>query len=465
MEIPGYRYPGAKPFESADTNLFFGRERDVASLMAYAQINPITVLHGKSGIGKTSLAHICSAKLATEHQADVCYIRFGTYISSAVDQTPLQKVILSLLHKVPAASELSKIQSRLPNLDFSLWHALKKREFSREANQGYLVLVFDQFEELFTYPSESIDAFASELGRIIAAAAPKEYENLAITNPETLSAKSWNALLSPPKIHILLLIRSDRLHLLNDISQYLPTVFQQQFRLGPLSPEQAREALIRPAVASGEYISPVFHYAPEAEKEIIDFLSSGGTRSIEPFQLQILASTIERKIEHPDFVVRPEYLGSIHEIFENYYEFKIENLDDEEQLAARNLIENGLILEEEKMRLTLHEGQIARDYPVSRETLEQLVNSNLLRRVLSEKGGFLYELSHDTLVDPILQSKMTRIERERQQRKVAEYEALRTHEQSKLEKIRTERRQTRRLTLALLLSVLLNLLLLWLLVM
>ena len=106
--------------------------------------------------------------------------------------------------------------------------------------------------------------------------------------------------------------------------------------------------------------------------------------------------------------------------------------------------------ESEERRISLYEGQIL-NAGVTAESLQILVDSHLLRAEPSPQGGFTYELSHDTLVAPVLEAKKKRMtvleeERERAERlqkaeelkearlKIAE-EKKRAEEQSKLRTI------------------------------
>lgn len=126
-------------------------------------------------------------------------------------------------------------------------------------------------------------------------------------------------------------------------------------------------------------------------------------------------------------------LGNVEEIYENYYEDQLATLkDDTERHAARILIEEGLVFEEEERRLSIFEGVIYRNYGLSADGLRRMVDSHLLRAEPSLQGGYNYELSHDTLVRPVLKAKRKRkdaeaeIEAERRKReREAEMEGLR----------------------------------------
>jgi uncharacterized protein HemX len=67
-----------------------------------------------------------------------------------------------------------------------------------------------------------------------------------------------------------------------------------------------------------------------------------------------------------------------------------------------------------------------------------LVDSHLLRAEPSLRGGYTYELSHDTLVAPILKAKTERMEEERQLREAE----LRKQREAELAEERRKRRRT-----------------------
>ena len=48
-------YPGPRPFERGEHNLFFGRDREVADLLSLMIAHREVLLYAQSGAGKTSL--------------------------------------------------------------------------------------------------------------------------------------------------------------------------------------------------------------------------------------------------------------------------------------------------------------------------------------------------------------------------------------------------------------------------
>ncbi len=143
-------------------------------------------------------------------------------------------------------------------------------------------------------------------------------------------------------------------------------------------------------------------------------------------------------------VVTIQDVGDIESMIENYYDEKIDALTYLEQRnAARMLIEDGLIFAEEKRRLSLYERQIYHTYHLSEETLRLLVNSHLLRAEPGLESGFTYELSHDTLIEPILKSREKRLKQEQEKADLLQLQ----QRELELELERKKRRKARNLAI------------------
>ncbi|MCP4439923.1 MAG: hypothetical protein GY810_13340 [Aureispira sp.] len=111
--------------------------------------------------------------------------------------------------------------------------------------------------------------------------------------------------------------------------------------------------------------------------------------------------------------ITPAYLGGkigIQHILNNYYEEQIQSIEDVQQkLIARQVIEEGLIVG--GVRVSLAEAIVKRNYRVSDELLSQLLKTRLIR-IENTHLGRAFEVSHDTLVEPILESFSKRFEKE-----------------------------------------------------
>lgn len=408
-----YRYPGAKPFQTKESFIFYGRENDATELYQLIGLEPLVVLHSKSGIGKSSLINAgLIPKVKTVEEFQSFNIRFFANTKEKAE-TPLEITFSTISSR---SKLLDKIRPK--EEDNSLWYYLKSWQLSQPPGQGIL-LIFDQFEELFTYSEEDVEQFARQLSEALYTTLPQPYclrrKAEFEKDSQYLNAEELAQLDLPLNLRVLMAIRSDRMSLLKKLKQYLPTILSADYELQPLTKDQAEDAILSPAYNKNNFATPVFDYSDEAIEFLLDYLSESGKETIESFQLQILCEYIERNVVKKSGKTNIEQtdISNPDQILENYYFDKISAISDpEEQLAARKFIEEGLIFEEEERRLSLYEGQIFKTYNVSPTLLRRLIDTHLIRSEPSMRGGYSYELSHDTLVAPVLKAKAKRVEKE-----------------------------------------------------
>lgn len=415
-----YRYPGARPFTTGQQKIFYGRTVEIHDLSKLIGIEQLVLLFSKSGMGKSSILNAgIIPKIEDEGRLMPFDIRFRAFAEGEADM-PLDKA------RARIRSQSALLDRIRPEGSDSLWYQLKSRQLSGKKEQGFL-LVFDQFEELFTYPQSAIEPFAEELSELLFTNIPTDYreelERKLAANATEFSEAELQALHHPMNIRVVMAIRSDRMSLLNKLKPFLPQVLENCYELQALGAEQAEDAILSPAFDEGDFASPRFDYEDEAVESLIDFLSEQGRQDIESFQLQILCEYLEKVVVLDQGKKRVTSLDieNPEAILENYYLNNISQIEVEaDQLAARRLIEEGLIFEEEERRLSLYEGQILKSYNISPKLLRQLLDTHLIRSEPSMRGGYTYELSHDTLVAPVLKAKAKRLEEEGRERKAAE---------------------------------------------
>ncbi|MEO0042263.1 MAG: hypothetical protein RL329_1711 [Bacteroidota bacterium] len=409
------RYPGAGPFETSQKDIFFGRQNAIEALMRKIRLEPVVVLYGKSGDGKSSLINagiIPRIELPTDDEAglDPIKIRFGAYRKESNDKAPIAIAVAQILH--PQKTFLHAI---LPN-DISLWRVLKKRQIiENQADKQGCLLIFDQFEELFTYPTEQIDAFGKQLSELLRVLIPtryiKEIQNIELPDADR------KILHTPLNVRCLFSIRTDRLSLLNLLQKHLPNIQKINYELPPLSHEEAEDAILFPALKKGDFDTHSFEYEDAALQQLMKYLTKDGKQDIASFQLQIVCEDIENRVLQQKWThIKVSDVPNPDKLYENYYRDRILSLPETEQDAVRHLIEDGLVYEEEERRLSLYEGQIKKMYGIADPMLAHLVNERLLRSEPSLQGGYTYELSHDTLVKPVANWKKIRLKENRRKK-------------------------------------------------
>lgn len=389
---------------------FYGRDDELIELKRKITLSPLTVLHGKSGFGKSSLVNAGLADLLKkENQIVPLSIRFQARQSDEELITSPARTTVSLVEQEIGTKDDYLVQ--LIEDDNSIWRAAKKYSFHATKTKD-LLLIFDQFEELFTYSDKDILNFKSELAEALYTAVPERYWDVLPDRSGQIEQEELDALQHFPKVRVLIVIRSDRLHLLDKLSDFIPLILRNCQELGPLDLIHARNAIVAPALMEGDFISPVFTYAPDAISDILSFLTDVGSQPIESTQLQIICQHLEEKVTREKLEeVSTSSTENLGPVVENYYAARINEITvDKERMAARLLIEDALIFEQEERRLSIYEGQILEK--IDRVTLKTLVDSHLLRAEPSIRGGYAYELSHDTLVGPILKARSQRVRAE-----------------------------------------------------
>jgi len=237
----------------------------------------------------------------------------------------------------------------------------------------------------------------------------------------------------------------------------MPDVLKNYYELSPLTRKAATEAILRPATAGGnQFISPVFAYRTESLDMILDYLTAKGEKPIETFQLQTICQYAENlaienrlgyHVQDQKQEVQPENLGNLKNVFRSHYDNLISKISPaQKQLAARLLIENKLIIDGN--RVSLPDVVVLKEQGVDKTLIAYLHDTHhIIRSEPNTTGGISYELSHDTLVAPILEAKKVREEAEEEARAEAErQEELRlAHE--KAEKERVEKDKQRKIML------------------
>ncbi len=441
-----YRYPGARPFTPEQQHLFFGRSKAVRELYALLQMEQLIVLYAKSGLGKSSLLNAgIVPQIERDGKLTPLNIRFNAWTEGKTE-TPAQITRDSLLSDYDQSNFLPKI---FPD-DRSLWFAAKTRQINENQSDRGIFLIFDQFEELFTYPEEQIQQFGRQFAELLQAAVPQRVRRMAElfirAQPDLLTESEDDLLERRLNIRIVCAIRSDRMSLLDKLTPFVPQILANRYELQALAREEARAAIEEPAQKPDQYISPPFVYTPAALDTMLNYLTKSNSQPIESFQLQILCQSVEQQVLRTrDTQVDQSDVGDPEQVFRNYYDTQIAQIEDpSEQLSARRLIEEGLVYEKEQRRLTLFDVQILDNYSIREDLLRRLVDTHLLRAEPNLRGGYTYELSHDTLVAPVLKAKSKRLEAERI---VAEEEAYAQRE-GELNAERRKRKRASQLAIA-----------------
>lgn len=414
------RYPGVKPFTSAERELFFGREKDIEEFYSLLFIKQSVVLYGKSGYGKSSLLSAGVIPRLQEEGEWRCYpIRFNSFSEreSSDNVTPVENIKLRLRPGL-GAKDTAFLDAVIPGED-SFWYWLKTLQSAEGVSQ--FIFFFDQFEELFTYPKGNIDEFSEQLSQLLYNTVPVKFRKRLAEIDEAggISDQLHDLLHEKLIVKVVFSIRSDRLALMNNLSDRHPAILQNNYELDALSRTEAEDAIVNPAKQpqSDGYCTPAFAYAPGAVEKILDGIANAQDGKIETSTLQIVCRYVEDELvgqKHFTTITGDE-LGNMSNIFREYYEGVLGRLEPKDREKAQRLIEDELI--EDGRRNTLTEGYIRSRFGFDGKLLNQLEASSLLRKERDGAGRILYEISHDTLVGAIETVAKRRRETEEEQKR------------------------------------------------
>jgi hypothetical protein len=390
------RYVGVSPFSIEQKDLFFGREADIEKLYTLVTAQQQVLLYAKSGLGKSSLINAgLLPKLQEKRRMQVIQVRFGAYQEGK--SMSLLDILSSFLPQNP--SFLDKIIEN----ENSLWYKVKAWSLAQEDLE--ILFIFDQFEEIFGYPEEDIFLFKKQMADLLYSAVPQNFRKVMQIkekkNPDLLNENEKLRLNKSLNIKVLMAIREDRYSQMNLLTDYLPDSMHNRYALAPLDKSQARQTITEPAQKEGDFVSQKFDYQPDALEKILDYLTKGNTQGVETTQLQILCNRLENlnldKISVQD-------IPNFEDIFLQFYEESMSQIADHERMGTRRFVEDELIKKGQRISL---DALVCHDF-ISEQLLAKLVNTHLLRAERNNTGGISYELSHDTLVAPILQAKTKR---------------------------------------------------------
>lgn len=384
--------------------MFFGRGSDIEALNSLIFIKQTVVLYGKSGYGKSSLINAGIIPKLKENDAWSYFtIRFNNYSGrgDAQNVCPAETVRQRLAEGLTIND--GDILDRAVPRDDSFWYLVKKHQLQR--SKVNYIFFFDQFEELFTYPREQVNEFSEQLGELLYSTMPLKFKRriAEMDNSDAIDHAEHDFLYEKPEIKVVFSIRSDRLALLNSLTDKHPTILQHCYELNALSLEDARRAVIEPAGLPRElgFATAPFTFTEKAVDAILRSVADPQEGKIEAATLQIVCRYVEDSLVGTKNVpvIDESDLGDITDIFQQYYQGILNKLAGPERIKAQHLIEDELI--DAERRNPLSATYIKAKFGLSDALLLQLEQSSLLRKERDAAGRLLYEVSHDSLVSAI----------------------------------------------------------------
>ena len=216
-------YRGLSPFLEEHAGLFFGRAAEIKELLNYVKQSGLVAVIGPSGSGKSSLVQ--AGLLPRVRRGDLPGSEHWKIVMLSPGDDPFGTLAAALapaLREAKAAVD-NHLAVTLAEEELGLGQSVK-RMLAGQPVGARLLLIIDQFEELFTL-------------------APEEQQ-------QTFLLRLMSAIEKSP-LTVALTLRSD---FYNDCEQYLPFVeamCRQMVRLDQMSREELKESIIKPAELMG----------------------------------------------------------------------------------------------------------------------------------------------------------------------------------------------------------------------
>jgi hypothetical protein len=255
-------WPGLDAFTEAQSAFFFGRDAEADELFRRVRRDLVTLFFGQSGLGKTLLLQAGLFPRLRWAEFMPILIRLD---HSAEAPSPSAQVKAAMGREVAAAdlSEVTPIDA-----EESLWgyfHRADRRLVDYAGNEIVPVLVFDQFEEIFTQGLAGDDSrgaaqdFLGELAELVENRPPEALEQAIGSDLDLVE----NFRFDRQDYWIVLALREDFLASLDSLRTRAPSLGRNRYRLRPMSGRQGLDAILNPAPGL---------VAPNVAQEIIRFI-------------------------------------------------------------------------------------------------------------------------------------------------------------------------------------------------
>ena len=383
--MKGNPYVGPRPYERADRENFYGRNREARDLLSLILAERVVLFYAPSGAGKTSLlnAKVIPA-LENEFFNVLPVVRVANDLPPGLDDTDVENIfVFSVL-----ISLVGEDTPTAPLGDQSL----------QEFLQAYLpdddrppLLIVDQFEELFTahrHRWQDADGFFIQVQQ---------------------------ALDALPQLGVVFAMREDYVAEVEPYAPLLPRRLRARFRMERLGVEGALEAGRKPAARVGIQFeenvaerlvddlrrSKVQRYGRDDEVEVLGHF-------VEPVQLQVVCHRLWANLPaQEDTLIQWEEVqqyGDIDRALVDFYESAVAHAVAETEVPERQVrrwVAEHLVTSVGTRGLAMRDAETTAGLPNA--AVDVLDARHLIRSDL-RAGARWYELVHDRLIDPIRQS-------------------------------------------------------------
>lgn len=435
-----------------ENQIIYGRNKEIEELSQCVLNNNETVLYGKSGIGKSSIINAGIIPVVRAHGHIPIVVR--------LDHSNKHSYIKQLADLIEKGANVSECSTAKPVEEQLLWEYFHTHRFNKTKDEkSKLVVIFDQFEEIFTLQNNATTKgqFFKELGDVLNNVMPKELiEEQPVENTESQSSatkkesvsgfadmadlfsslaatvnNSASKYIEDNDIHFVFTLREDFLSEFEYHTSKIPSLKQHRYGLRPLNEEQAAEIILKPRpelVDEGvpriiiETVTNRTNFSLGDEPEI----------DVDAAVLSLFLSQIYDKRDTENSSISVNLVKTFgKDIIKDFYEESTQGLSS----AQIDFLEEELLTGENRRDSLSRSDFKAGGF--SEAELKRLIDDKKLLRQFHYEGDLRIEFIHDILC-PVVK------ERKEQREMLRQQEAERIRQEEEKRKLQTEAERKQR---------------------
>jgi WD40 repeat protein len=384
-------YVGPRPFKREESEFFFGRTREVNDLVSLISSYHVVLLYAQSGAGKTSLL---KASLLPELEQE----KFAVLEPARIRMQEALEIPVSEIENIFVFNALSYwnrgrySQTELAKMTLATF-VKNYRKSHDETAEKPLVLIFDQFEEIFTH---HLDRWEDR---------------------ENFFSQIEAALSSDTDMRVYFVMREDYIAELDPYAHMLPGKLRTRFRMEQLRRENALEAITGP-LAAPSLEKKGLHFGKGVAEDLVEDLlkirvqTPNGEKEVqgqfvEPVQLQVVCQALWHTLKKGEQEITFKHLndfGNVNEALTKFYERTIK-LAAKESGASEGTLRrwfDRVLITPDGNRSTVLQGK--NDTGGIPNTAIAIFERERLLRSEPRDNRLWFELGQDRLIKPIQNS-------------------------------------------------------------
>jgi WD40 repeat protein len=434
---PQNPWPGLAAFEEGDHEFFKGRDAEVEALLRTILREDLTLFSSVSGLGKTSLLR--AGLFPSLRAADI----FPVYVRLRYDEAapPLAE---QCFEEIRRAAGLWRFEVPSDAPSRTIWEYVRRHDerfWSPDDRLATPILVFDQFEELFTHGRDKVasvevlDRFFLDLSQALTGSPPA----WLLAPGDKASDQAHDYLYRPGVFKVLLSFREDYFAQVAGFRTMVGAIAHNHFRLGPMTFDQGMAVCVD---AGGHLFDDRSRGGRKAvcERIVAEVAAAPTpaartTATIDPALLSLFCRELndKRQAKHlPLIDLDLVESAEASRIIGDFYDSCMKQVSD----AARRFVEERLVLPDSRTRESLAE-EAATAAHVTEEDIKFLIDKRILHRdETTRRGQSRLELTHDVLVGPALAARERRTLEEQRVEAERKAAALRLRDREEQERLR-----------------------------